>query len=491
MRFLLMNANANLGTWIAFPSKNLKKVRTMDMLIMITVYMLLLQGHEQQEFGNIEAGHVCIMLAFVLLLIFVVCSFFRYEIFRWTQYSPMVRSVHSITGHNYVNSRPPPMLNLTDGGHIDNLGLLTLLWRKCDVIICSDAGTDPNSEFYSICNVLGIASENGIIRVKKCPCHLKTRDEVFHWMSDRVKKWSYDKRRVRKNLCLVIEFEYVDALCNGYDEKLKDGKIVIVKCREDLPYASHGTSASHDKDGYIEGHFGCCCECCEESSSKNCGMCGPLGHGILTSCCGEFPHQSTANQFMTPNSFEDYHRLGRRAVSSIAVGLQLEWSLTWWRKEVQSELDHRCNVLRRRGEKYFSSVETVEWWKWLVEMSQKMFGDSIELNIKRSLDMLTHIVEQQVPLCKLIKDSDSSKCVYQIDENFAGPGMRLDLNFDKSFIIHRSSTFSEAAMRAFSIVPLAFTTHVLVPEMNKSLGLNLKSNASLKPYLFVQNPDVY
>jgi hypothetical protein len=181
IRFLMMHANANLGTWIAFPSKNLKKVRTPDMMIMITIYMLLFQGHEQQQLGNVELGHASIVTAFVLLFCFVICSFFRYEIFRWTQYSPMIRSVHSVTGHNYVNSRPPPMLNLTDGGHVNNLGILPLFWRKCDIILCSDAGRDPNFEFVSICNALGLASEAGIIRVKKCPRNLKDRIEVANW----------------------------------------------------------------------------------------------------------------------------------------------------------------------------------------------------------------------------------------------------------------------------------------------------------------------
>ena len=276
IRFLMMHANANLGTWMAFPSKNLKKVRTIDMMIMISVYMLLFQGHEQQQLDNVELGHVCIMTAFVVLLLFIVCSFFRYEIFRWTQFSPMIRSIHSVTGHNYVNSRPPPMLNLTDGGHVDNLGILPLIWRKCDVILCSDAGADPELEWWSICNALGIASENGLIRLKKCPKILKDCTEVSNWCSERVKKWQYSKQ----NLCLVVEFEYVDALCQGYGERLKDAKIILIKMRGDLPHINHhGDAYPEDNDdfkhdNFITGHVGCCCACCEESSCSNCGMCG-------------------------------------------------------------------------------------------------------------------------------------------------------------------------------------------------------------------------
>lgn len=35
-----------------------------------------------------------------------------------------------------------PYLHLTDGGHLDNLGLIQLMKRKCKKIIIFDAGSD-------------------------------------------------------------------------------------------------------------------------------------------------------------------------------------------------------------------------------------------------------------------------------------------------------------------------------------------------------------
>ena len=42
-----------------------------------------------------------------------------------------------------------PFLYLTDGGHIENLGLYQLLRRRCRLIIVIDAEADPNMTFNS------------------------------------------------------------------------------------------------------------------------------------------------------------------------------------------------------------------------------------------------------------------------------------------------------------------------------------------------------
>ena len=46
------------------------------------------------------------------------------------------------------------LVNLSDGGHIDNLGLYELLRRRCRVIIVSDASADPRMRFDDLGNAL-------------------------------------------------------------------------------------------------------------------------------------------------------------------------------------------------------------------------------------------------------------------------------------------------------------------------------------------------
>ena len=43
---------------------------------------------------------------------------------------------------------------LSDGGHFENLGLYELIRRHCKFVVCVDAGSDPNMEFYDLGNAL-------------------------------------------------------------------------------------------------------------------------------------------------------------------------------------------------------------------------------------------------------------------------------------------------------------------------------------------------
>jgi hypothetical protein len=46
------------------------------------------------------------------------------------------------------------LINVSDGGHIENLGVYELLRRRCRVIIASDAGADPDTTFGDLGNVV-------------------------------------------------------------------------------------------------------------------------------------------------------------------------------------------------------------------------------------------------------------------------------------------------------------------------------------------------
>ncbi|MEK8020299.1 MAG: patatin-like phospholipase family protein, partial [Candidatus Parabeggiatoa sp.] len=51
-----------------------------------------------------------------------------------------------------------PLLNLSDGGHHENLGIYPLLKRRCKLIIASDAGADPNYQMADFANLQRKAS---------------------------------------------------------------------------------------------------------------------------------------------------------------------------------------------------------------------------------------------------------------------------------------------------------------------------------------------
>ncbi len=45
-------------------------------------------------------------------------------------------------------SERKPWLNLSDGGHIENMGVYELLRRRCKFIVCVDGEADPESTFH-------------------------------------------------------------------------------------------------------------------------------------------------------------------------------------------------------------------------------------------------------------------------------------------------------------------------------------------------------
>ncbi|MCM8535071.1 MAG: patatin-like phospholipase family protein [Lentisphaeraceae bacterium] len=57
-------------------------------------------------------------------------------------------------------------VNLSDGGHIENLGLYQLLKRKCSHIVCVDGEADPNMEFNGLAIVMRYARIDMGINVK-------------------------------------------------------------------------------------------------------------------------------------------------------------------------------------------------------------------------------------------------------------------------------------------------------------------------------------
>jgi hypothetical protein len=63
----------------------------------------------------------------------------------------LTRSINSlwaeITGQLYTDTSDE--VYVTDGGHIENLGLYELLRRRCRVIVCVDAEADPKMRFSS------------------------------------------------------------------------------------------------------------------------------------------------------------------------------------------------------------------------------------------------------------------------------------------------------------------------------------------------------
>jgi len=76
------------------------------------------------------------------------------SIARAALYSPFVGGIYQTFGFHQELRKPPPLLYLSDGGHLENLGLKQLLFRRCKEIIVCDAGEDPRYRCKELSAVL-------------------------------------------------------------------------------------------------------------------------------------------------------------------------------------------------------------------------------------------------------------------------------------------------------------------------------------------------
>jgi hypothetical protein len=155
-------------------------------------------------------------------------------------------------------------IELTDGGHFENLALYEMVMRRCKFIIVSDAGADPKCEFEDLGNAIRkIQIDLGVPIVFPKGLKMKAGFE--------------DSNRY----CAVGRIEYQWADDPGPGQKTED----LVGC---LIYIKPGLNGSEpiDVQQYAKVH-------------------------------STFPHETTANQFFDEPQFESYRNLAFHEVTSI------------------------------------------------------------------------------------------------------------------------------------------------------------------------------
>lgn len=171
-------------------------------------------------------------------------------------------------------------VNVSDGGHIENLGVFELLRRKCRLIIAVDAGADPDFTFADLEN-LTIRARNELgmeIRFREDsipedilrpnPSHGYSRKRFA--IADIYQLWD----KVIKNGEKVVEH---------YENK-KIGTFIYVKSSITAP---EGRPELSPADGLKYGTY---------------------KYKIYHP---DFPHESTADQFFDPIQWESYYQLGQ------------------------------------------------------------------------------------------------------------------------------------------------------------------------------------
>jgi hypothetical protein len=156
-------------------------------------------------------------------------------------------------------------VNLSDGGHFDNLGLYEVVLRRCRYIFVSDAGCDPDSKLGDLGNAIRkIRIDFGI------PIQFEKEIEIFP--NSDAKRGLY---------CATARIDY-----GAVDKGTSAGRLVYIKPtlrgrgEHPVPYDVYSYSKTVDA----------------------------------------FPHESTADQWFSESQFESYRALGFHSLEQILRG---------------------------------------------------------------------------------------------------------------------------------------------------------------------------
>jgi hypothetical protein len=166
-----------------------------------------------------------------------------------------------------------PFVNLSDGGHFENLGLYEMVARRCRLIVVSDAGADREFGYEDLGNALKkIRIDLGIPITFEGELLRKEKEG---------NPWGADGAAVQIGM---IHYDAVDRP-EGASEGPKNGCLIYLK--------PHLWKGAEDKPG--------------------------LPPDILTYALAhpDFPHETTGDQFFTESQFEGYRALGFEVASAI------------------------------------------------------------------------------------------------------------------------------------------------------------------------------
>jgi len=140
-------------------------------------------------------------------------------------------------------------VNLSDGGHFENLGLYEMVRRRCHLIVVIDASADPMYAFEDLAGAIRkIQIDFGVsIEIDTAAIHPRKGDEWAHWAKGVIRYTDADKQGVNGQLL------YLKPVLTG------------------------------DESSAVQSY---------RRSSE------------------DFPHESTADQFFSESQFESYRELG-------------------------------------------------------------------------------------------------------------------------------------------------------------------------------------
>ncbi len=175
-------------------------------------------------------------------------------------------------------------VNLSDGGHFDNMGIYELIRRRCRYIVLVDAECDPDYSFSSLAEVIRMARIDFDVQIQIDTQAVAPkpgeRYAQRHWALGKI---------LYKDPARSADGANSDYPDRGLrDSGESDGHLLYIKSSLLGPERSHHISA--DIVEYARRH-------------------------------NDFPHDSTADQFFNEQQFESYRKLGECIASEMLARL--------------------------------------------------------------------------------------------------------------------------------------------------------------------------
>jgi len=222
----------------------------------------------------------------------------HWPVFDCLMRSPLVQKIQITLQHHFQSKRVPDYLYLSDGGLIECLGLLGLLRRNHRWMIVTDATATKDDPTFCLRQTISLAKEEKI-------CSFfdpEAPDRCLDFKLDEFK----DVNRSQPFMHLRVRYENVNS-------KNKYGDVYFVRMRN-VP--AQPFDVEEDLAGQVR------VAACYPSCAPCCG------------CCGTFPDIHNANQFITPEMFEELCKLGCRLSSRALQDMQER--MEFERRELQS-----------------------------------------------------------------------------------------------------------------------------------------------------------
>ncbi|KXJ13708.1 uncharacterized protein LOC110239834 [Exaiptasia diaphana] len=225
-----------------------------------------------------------------------------------------VRLLRKLLGITNIGPVPPPVMELSDGGHIENLALLPLFkLRLPRIVVVNGSYLEPGTHYATD---LLFALQQAREKLRCSFTGLDGRDVL-----EDIREKFVEQPEGKQPRCYRFVVHYYAK--NGLsDLKVGEGEVMLISPRHpskgtnDLEESAWNDFSDDVKLNLDEGAWdrgpavnahevdrltGCCFECCHWSPCN------------FLCRFGRFPHHSTANQMFTPAMFTAYHREGYRA----------------------------------------------------------------------------------------------------------------------------------------------------------------------------------